>query len=175
MKRFLPVALVVAASLLAAPDAGAVIPEKGSIAVFAGIGPAIPFEGDYDIGYQLEGGGEYYFSNVFAVRATIAYARVGTSVSGSDATVSGLEASAVYGARRGDWAPFVLGGFGIHTVDPPGDGPSQRLGAHFGAGTEYYLDRRTALTGQLTGRFIGSTGGRASSLLNLTFGVKYHF
>lgn len=174
MKRFLPVVLV-AASLLAAPDADAVIPEKGSIAVFAGIGPAIPFEGDYDIGFQLEGGGEYYFSNVFAVRATIAYARVGTDVSGSDATVGGLEASAVYGARRGNWAPFVLGGFGIHTVDPPGDGPSQRLGAHFGAGTEYYLDRRTALTGQLTGRFIGSTGGRASSLLNLTFGVKYHF
>ena len=90
-------------------------------------------------------------------------------------TIAGFEASAVYTSRRGDWAPFVLGGFGIHTVDPPGDGPSQRLGAHFGAGTEYFLDRRTSLTGQLTGRFIGSAGGRTSSFASVTFGIKYHF
>ena len=82
---------------------------------------------------------------------------------------------AVYTTRREKWAPFFLGGFGIHTVDPPGEGPTQRLGAHVGAGTEYYLDRRTALTGQLTGRFIGSAGGRTSSTLSATFGVKYHF
>lgn len=175
MKRSILAALFAAASLLVAPVAGAAIPEKGSVAVFAAFGPAIPFEGDYDLGFHLEAGGEYYFSPVFALRATFAYARMGTDVSGSDATVGGLEASAVYGSRRGDWAPFVLGGFGIHTVDPPGEGPSQRLGAHVGAGTDYYLDRRTALTGQLTGRFIGSTGGRASSLVTLTFGVRYHF
>ena len=157
MKRLIPAALVVAASFLAAPDASAVIPEKGSIAVFAGVGPAIPFEGDYDLGFQLEAGGEYYFSPVFGVRATLGYASAGAD-GGSDVTIAGFEASAVYTSRRGDWAPFVLGGFGIHTVDPPGDGPSQRLGAHFGAGTEYFLDRRTSLTGQLTG---GSSGAPA--------------
>lgn len=174
MKRSISATLLVAAVLLAAPDASAVIPEKGSVAVFAGVGPVLPFEGDYDIGFQLEAGGEYYFSKVFGVRATFAYARAGAD-GGSDATIGGLEASAVYTSRRGDWAPFVLGGFGIHTVDPPGDGPTQKLGAHFGAGTEYFLDRRTALTGQLTGRFIGSAGGRTSSYASVTFGVKYHF
>ncbi len=174
MKRFIPAALLVAASLLAAPGATAVIPEKGSIAIFAGVGPAIPFEGDYDLGFQLESGGEYYFSPVFGVRATFGYTRAAAE-GGSDVTIAGLEASAVYTSRRGDWAPFVLGGFGIHTVDPPGDGPSQRLGVHFGAGTEYFLDRRTALTGQLTGRFIGNSGGRSSSLASVTFGIKYHF
>ena len=50
-----------------------------------------------------------------------------------------------------------------------------RLGAHLGAGTDYFLDRRTSLTGQLTGRFIGSAGGRTSSFASVTFGVKYHF
>jgi hypothetical protein len=174
MQRLIPAALLVAASLLATPDATAVIPEKGSIAIFAGVGPAMPFEGDYDLGFQLEAGGEYYFSPVFGVRATLGYASAGAD-GGSDVTIAGFEASAVYTSRRGKWAPFVLGGFGIHTVDPPGDGPSQRLGAHFGAGTDYFLDRRTALTGQLTGRFIGSTGGRASSFASVTFGVKYHF
>jgi hypothetical protein len=134
----------------------------------------MPFEGDYDLGYQIESGGEYYFSPVFGVRATVGYARAGTD-GGSDVTIGSFEASAVYTSRRGDWAPFVLGGFGIHTVDLPGDGPSQRLGAHFGAGTDYFLDRRTALTGQLTGRFIGSTGGQASSFASVTFGIKYHF
>jgi hypothetical protein len=170
----IPAALLVAASVLAAPDATAVIPEKGSITVFAGVGPILPFEGDYDLGFQIEGGGEYYFSPVFGARATLNYASAGVD-GGSDVTIAGFEASAVYTSRRGDWAPFILGGFGIHTVDPPGDGPSQRLGAHFGAGTEYFLDRRTSLTGQLTGRFIGSAGGRTSSFASVTFGVKYHF
>lgn len=174
MKRSIPAALLFAAVLLAAPEANAVIPEKGSVAVFAGVGPVLPFEGDYDIGFQLEAGGEYYLSPVFGVRATFAYTGAGAD-GGSDVKIGGFEASAVYTTRRGDWAPFVLGGFGIHTVDPPGDGPSQRLGAHFGAGTEYYLDRRTALTGQLTGRFIGSAGGRTSGYASVTFGVKYHF
>ncbi len=174
MKRSISAALLFAIVLLAAPEASAVIPEKGSIAIFAGVGPAMPFEGDYDLGFQFESGGEYYFSPVFGVRATFGYARAGAE-GGSDVTIAGFEGSAVYTSRRGDWAPFVLGGFGIHTVDPPGDGPSQRLGVHFGAGTDYFLDRRTALTGQLTGRFIGSTGGRASSFASVTFGVKYHF
>lgn len=176
MKRLIPVALLAAASVLAAPEAAAVIPDKGSVAVFAAVGPAIPFEGTYDIGFQVEAGGEYYFSKNFAVRATAGFARSGTSdPGGSDVTIGGLEASAVYTSRRGDWAPFVLGGFGIHTVDPPGDGPSQRLGAHFGAGTEYFLDRRTTLTGELKGRFVGSTGGYTSSFVSVTFGIKYHF
>ena len=174
MKRLIPATLVVVASFLAAPDANAVIPEKGSIAVFAGVGPILPFEGDYDLGFQIETGGEYYFSPAFGVRATVGYARAGAG-GGSDVTIAAFEASAVYTSRRGDWAPFVLGGFGIHTVDPPGEGPSQRLGAHFGAGTDYFLDRRTALTGQLTWRFIGSTGGQTSSFASVTFGVKYHF
>jgi hypothetical protein len=174
MKRLIPAALLVAASLLAAPDASAVIPEKGSIAIFAGVGPAMPFEGDYDIGFQVESGGEYYFSPVFGVRATVGYARAGAE-GGSEVKIGSFEASAVYTSRRGDWAPFVLGGFGIHTVDPPGDGPSQRLGAHFAAGTEYFLDRRTALTGQLAGRFIGNAGGRSSSFASVTIGIKYHF
>ena len=174
MKRWIPAALVVGASLLAAPDAGAVIPEKGSFAVFAGVGPILPFEGDYDLGFQVEAGGEYYFSPLFGVRATLSYASAGAT-GGSDVTIGGFEASAVYSSRRGAWAPFVLGGFGVHTVDPPGEGPSQRLGAHVGAGTDYFLDRRTALTCQLTGRFIGSAGGRPSSYASVTFGIRYHF
>lgn len=174
MKRPPFLALLAATALLAAPGAHAAIPEKGSLAIFAGVGPAIPFEGDYDVGLQLEGGGEYYFTNVFAVRGTLGIARLGVT-GGSNATVWALEASAVYTTRRGAWAPFVLGGFGLHTVDPPGEGPTQKLGAHFGAGTEYFLDRRTSLTGQLTGRFIGSAGGRTSSFASATFGVKYHF
>lgn len=172
--RWIPAALLAAFALLVAPGADAAIPEKGSVAIFAGVGPAIPFEGDYEVGFQLEGGGEYYLTNVFAVRGTIGIARVGAG-GGSDATIWALEASAVYTSRRGDWAPFVLGGFGLHTVDPPGEGPSQKLGAHVGAGTEYFLDRRTSLTGQVTGRFIGSAGGRTSSYASATFGVKYHF
>lgn len=168
--------LLAAASLLFATEAGAVIPEKGSVAIFAGVGPAFPFEGDYNVGFHLEAGGEYYVTQNFAVRGTVGFARSTTDLPGDpDVTIGDLEASAVYTSRRGAWAPFVLGGFGIHTVDPPGEGASQRLGAHFGAGTEYYLDRRTALTGQVTGRFIGSAGGRTSSFASLTFGVKYHF
>jgi hypothetical protein len=174
MKRLIPAALLVAVALLVSPGASAVIPEKGSVAVFAALGPAIPFEGDYDVGLHVEGGGEYYVTNVFAVRGTFGFAWVGADA-GPDATIWAVEASAVYTSRRGDWAPFVLGGFGLHTVDPPGEGPSQKLGAHVGAGTEYFLDRRTSLTGQLTGRFIGSAGGRTSSYASATFGVKYHF
>lgn len=174
MTRTLPLVLLATTVLLAAPAAGATIPDKGSIAVFAAVGPAIPFEGDYDVGFHLEGGGEYYFTKTFAARGTFGVARLGVT-GGADATVWAFEASAVYTSRRGDWAPFVLGGFGTHSVDPPGRGPTQKLGAHFGAGTAYFLDRRTALTGQLTGRFIGSAGGRTSSYASATFGIKYHF
>lgn len=174
MKRLTSAALFAATTVLVSPAAHAVIPEKGSVAIFAAVGPAIPFEGDYDLGIHLEGGGEYYFTNAFAVRGTLGLARARTDA-GSDVTIWAVEASAVYTSRRGDWAPFVLGGFGLHTVDPPGDGPSQKLGAHVGAGTEYFLDRRTSLTGQLSARFIGSSGGRTSSYSSATFGVKYHF
>lgn len=174
MKRLLPAALLAAVTILAAPAADAVIPEKGSVAIFAGIGPAIPFEGDYDLGVHLEVGGEYYFSKNFAVRGTAAFARTGAE-GGGDFSLGSLEAAAVYTARRGDWAPFVAGGFGIHTVDPPAEGSEQKLGANFSAGTEYFLDRRTTLTGQLTGRFVGSSGGRTASYLGLVFGIKYHF
>ena len=176
MKRSVLVALVASAVLLVAPVASAVIPEKGAVAIFAGVGPSIPFEGDYNVGFHLEAGGEYYLSNLFSVRGTLGLARSTADVpGGSSVTIGSLEASAVYTSRRGPWSPFVLGGFGIHTVDPPGSGSTQRLGAHVGAGTEYFLDRRTALTGQLTGWFIGSAGGRTSSYAALTFGVKYHF
>ena len=174
MKRLIPATLLVAVSFLAAPGASAVIPEKGSVAVFAAVGPTLPFEGDYDLGFQIETGGEYYFSPVFGVRATVSYANSGAD-GGSNVTIGGLEASAVYTSRRGDWAPFVLAGFGIHTVDPPSEGPSQRLGAHVGGGTDYFLDRRTALTGQFSARFVGSAGGRTSSFASVTFGIKYHF
>ena len=175
MKRSIPAALLVAASSPRRSRRERRHPGEGlHRGLRGGRVRSLPFEGDYDLGFQLEAGGEYYFSPVFGVRATFGYASAGVD-GGSDVTIGGFEASAVYTSRRGDWAPFVLGGFGIHTVDPPGDGPSQRLGAHFGAGTEYYLDRRTALTGQLTGRFIGSAGGRTSSFASVTFGVKYHF
>ena len=174
MNRRIPGALLAAALLAAAPQALAVVPEKGSIAIFAGIGPALPFEGDYELGFHLEAGGEYYLSNVLALRGTLGLAREGAD-GGSNVTTGSFELSAAYYARRGKWSPYVLGGFGVHTVDPPGRGPTQRLGAHFGGGVEYYLDRRTALTGQLTGRFIGGTGDRTSSFAALTAGIKYHF
>jgi len=174
MKRTLFAAALAAASLLAAPGSLAAIPEKGSVAIFAGLGPSIPFEGDYDVGFHFEGGGEYYFSKSFALRGTLSFARSGAD-GGSDVTIGGLEAAAVYASRRGDWAPFVSGGFGLYRVDAPGDGSSEKLGANFGAGTEYFLDRRTTLTGQLSGRFIGSAGGRTSSYLGVIFGIKYHF
>lgn len=174
MKLSISAALLAATSLVLAPGADAVIPEKGSVAVFAAAGPSLPFEGDYDLGFHLEAGGEYYLSNVFALRGTFAFSRSGAE-GGSHVTIGGLEASAVYATRRGDLAPFVLAGFGVHSVDPPASGRSQRLGAHVGAGVEYYLDRRTALTGQLTGRFVGSAGGRTSSFATLTAGIKYHF
>jgi hypothetical protein len=174
MKRFVPVVLLGLASLGAAPEARAVIPDKGSVAVFASAGPSIPFEGDYDIGFHLTAGGEYYFTRNFGVRATFAFARSGAA-GGSDATVTGLEAAAVYTSRRGDWAPFVFGGFGLFTVDPPTAGSEQKLGAVFGAGTAYFLDRRTALTGEVTGRFVGSAGGLGSSYAGVAFGIKYHF
>lgn len=174
MKRFAPLALLALATLGAAPAAEAVIPDKGSLAIFANAGPSIPFEGDYDIGFHVTAGGEYYFTRNFAVRGTFSFTRSGGS-GGSDATATGLEAAAVYTSRRGDWAPFVLGGFGIFTVDPPAAGSEQKLGAIFGAGTEYFLDRRTALTGELTGRFIGNAGGMSSSYVGVAFGIKYHF
>jgi opacity protein-like surface antigen len=174
MNRLLSVALLALAALAVAPAADAVIPEKGSIAIFAAAGPVLPFEGDYDIGVGVEAGGEYYFSRNFAVRGTFAFARSGAE-GGSDVTIGGLEAAAVYTSRRGDWAPFVSGGFGIYSVDPPAEGSEQKLGANFAAGTEYFLDRRTSLTGQVAGRFIGSSGGRTTSYLGLVFGVKYHF
>lgn len=174
MKRLVPLVVLAVAALVAAPGALAAVPEKGSIAVFASVGPAIPFEGDYEVGFHVEAGGEYYLSNVLALRGTLGLARSNAD-GGSSVTIGGLEASAVYYARRGKWSPFVFGGVGIHSVDPPGDGQTQRLGAHVGGGTEYYLNRRTALTGQVTGRFVGSAGGRTASYAALTAGIKYHF
>ncbi len=174
MKRSILVVLLAAATLLAAPVASAVVPEKGSIAIFAAVGPSIPFEGDYKVGFHLDAGGEYYLSNVVSLRGTLNFSRSDAS-GGSSVTIGGLEAAAVYTTRRERWSPFVLGGFGVYSVDPPGSSSTQRLGALVGAGTDYFLDRRTALTGQLTGRFIGSAGGRTSSYAAVTFGVKYHF
>ena len=174
MNRSSSIALLALLALGAAPAAEAVIPDRGSIAVFANVGPSIPFEGDYDIGFHLTAGGEYYFTRNFAVRGTFALARSGAE-GGGDASTTGLEAAAVYTSRKGDWAPFVFAGFGIHTVDPPTAGSERKLGAVFGAGTEYFLDRRTALTGEVTGRFVGSVGGRTASYAAVAFGIKYHF
>ncbi len=175
--RHVRVALFVslAAALVSSGPLLATQPETGHVAIAGAGGLVVPFEGDYKLGFHLDGSMDYYVSPTIGVRATAGYMREGTDVGGANVSAGYLLGSGVYFWDRGKLRPFAQAGLGFYSIEPVDGGHSGRLGLHAGGGVEYFLDRRTAVTGAALLHFVGSVGGRSSSFLALTGGIRYHF
>jgi hypothetical protein len=86
-----------------------------------------------------------------------------------------LLVSGLYVWDHGNIRPFAMAGTGYYIIEPAEGGKSGRLGFHLGGGLEYFVSRRSAVTGQALLQFPGSVGESTSSFLGFHVGYRYHF
>lgn len=168
-------AALVSALALAAP-AAAQLPAKGTVAAGAGVGIGIPFEGDYQIGLTAHAAVDYYLSGRAGARVTAGYLRQDTDLPGSPTVSTAVFlVSGLYRWELGDVHLVAQGGAGFYLVEPAGSERVGRAGLHAGGGADYFLDRRTAVTGQLLVHVLKDAGGRGASFLSASAGLRYFF
>ena len=157
--------------------ASAQIPRERQTAIGFAAGAAFPFEGSVSTGYDLGATFDYYlFSNQAGLRGTLGYTHSGTDLSGDPSrSVGYLTASAFYRLRGETLAPYVVGGIGLYTIDPPYGSMTVRFGLHAGAGVEFFIRRRVALTGEALVHGIGSVEELTSSYVSVKAGIRYFF
>ena len=167
--------LLTALFALAAP-ASAATPEKEHAAIGGGFGLYAPFESDYKLGFTIQGSLDYYFARRFAGRATAGYARSSSkSFDNPSASTGYVLASGVYNWEMEKIHPYALVGIGLYAVSPAYGGTTARVGAHAGGGVEFFLDRRTAITGEGVLHFLGSVSDQKQGFFALNAGVRYFF
>lgn len=155
---------------------GATLPEKDHAAVGGQLGLFAPFASEYKLGFSGSVSLDYYLSSRLGVRATAAYAQSGTSLSGDPNTSNAyFLGQGVYNFDLGDIHPYGALGFGVYRVDPGGGGSTGRVGLNLGGGVEYFVGRRTAVTGELLFHFLASVQERKASFATLVVGVRYFF
>lgn len=177
MKRFRTLApLLLAISIALAAPASAAPPEKDHVAVGATLGLLVPYENDYKLGFDLAASLDYYLSDAFGVRGTLGWNRT-ESKSGDhpSASTGMLLVSGVYDWPMGTLHPHALAGIGLYTISPAYGGSTVRVGAHAGAGVDYFLDRRTAIVGEGVFHFVGSVADQKQGFFSLNAGVRYYF
>jgi predicted porin len=174
----LPMRFVLAAALSLAPSlvAHAATPEKDHAAIGGDFGLFAPFESADKLGFQLQGNVDYYLERRYGVRATIGYAQSGSDYPDNPKSSRAyFLASGLYNWEMGAFHPFAVAGLGIYHVSPAVGGSSVRVGVHAGAGVDYYLDRRTAVTGQVLFHFLSSVADQKSSFAGVSLGLRYFF
>jgi len=167
---------LVAAALLSPRLSFAATPEKDHVAGGLDFGLFDPFESTAKLGFQIQGSADYYLDRRYGVRATFGYARSGSDYAGDPSSSRAyLLVSGLYDWELGALHPFGVAGFGVYHVSPAVGGSSVRVGVHAGAGVDYYLDRRTAVTGQVLFHFLSSVADQKSSFAGLSVGIRYFF
>ena len=156
--------------------ARAATPEAGHIAFQAAAGLNAPFEKENKLGFEVEAAAEYFWRQRVGFRGTVGYARSTSNFPNSPIAATGyLLGSGVYNWELGNVHPFGLLGIGVYAVSPAVGGSTARFGVHAGAGAEYFLNRRTSVTGQGLFHFLGSVNDQKSSFFGATAGFRYYF
>lgn len=174
----LAVAVILVLALVLASGAAfaASFPEEKGISVGAFGGAAFPFEGSYKTGFLVGVSGDYNFSKSLAGRASFSWAHLGTTVDGGGNFAAGqFLASAVWNFGGERLVPFAAAGAGFYSISPPEGGSAGRLGLHAGGGVEYFLDRRTAISGQGLFHFVNGVSNRGGSSFQAAVGIRYYF
>lgn len=162
--------------LASRPAAAATLPEKDHAAIGGELGLFSPFASEYKLGYSGSVSLDYYLSARFGVRASAAYAQSGTKLDGSpNASNAYFLGQGVYNFDLGQIHPYGALGFGIYRVDPASGGSTGRVGLNLGGGADYFVSRRTAITGELLLHFLASVQDRKASFATLAVGVRYFF
>jgi opacity protein-like surface antigen len=154
----------------------AATPEVGHVAFQGAAGLHAPFESEEKLGFEVEGSAEYFWRQRIGFRATVGYARSTSKFPDNPIAATGyLLGSGVYNFEMGNVHSFGLVGIGVYAVSPAVGGSTARFGVHAGGGAEYFLNRRTSVTGQGLFHFLGSVNDQKASFFGVTAGIRYYF
>jgi hypothetical protein len=159
-------------------------PTKGMAAVAAEFGASKPADDSLQNGFDLALALDGYLSPRVSVRAQLGASWWDVQHRGFSGTVKPVrfDANLVYNWEGGAWHPFVTAGPGVyHFKATTGgvDGGETKLGANLGGGLEYFVNRRTTITGEALYHAVPSFDAPFAtfdgSYWTIDFGVKRYF
>jgi hypothetical protein len=150
------VALVgLVATQAAAQDRGGrgPVPAPGMVAIGGSIGAAPPSDPSFTDGLALTGNIEGYLSRRVSIRGQVDGAWWDITGRGFTGTVRPMafDGNVVYNFEGGRIHPFLTGGVGLYHYrfnEVPTAGSADKPGVDVGAGVEYFVHRRTTVTGE---------------------------
>jgi outer membrane protein with beta-barrel domain len=130
------------------------VPASGMWGVGGSIGAAVTADDSLDNGINIAGNVERYFTPRLSIRGQLGGTWadiVGRNFTGSVSPVY-LDGNVVYNWEGGILHPFVTGGAGLYfyrsSIDGARNMTDTKPGLNFGGGIEFFLDRRTTITGE---------------------------
>jgi len=183
-------ASAVALCLAAAPAEAqrrttASVPETGELAAGASIGASLPTDQFFGNGVEVAGNIEGYLTRRISVRGQVGMTwwEIGDLRGADDMKPMFVTANLVYNWEGGQWHPYATAGIGVYRFrfeGDRGDDSDTNGGFNFGGGVEYFIDRRTTITGEVLYHAVGDvrTSGLAfaeGSFWSLMGGLKAYF
>lgn len=159
-------------------------PTKGMAGVGAAIGIANPSDASLASGFDVAVGLDGYLTSRVSIRAQLGGSWWDVQNRGFTGDVKPVrfDGNIVYNWEGGAWHPFVTAGPGVYHYKSTTGGieaSDTKLGLNLGGGVEYFLDRRTTITGQALYHAVDSIDTRFAafdgSYWTLDFGVKKYF
>jgi outer membrane protein with beta-barrel domain len=161
-------------------------PAAGMWAVGGSIGPTSPADTGLDNGVDLVGNAEWYATPRLSVRGQLGGARWDVLGRGPDRRIAPFYAdgNVVYNWEGGAVHPYVTGGLGVYrfrsSLGILPDTSDTHLGLNGGGGVEYFVTRRSAVTGELLLHKVGVftsplTTSSDGSFWSVSFGAKVYF
>ena len=129
-------------------------PQPGTVAIGGSLGAAPPDDPSFTTGLALSGDIEDYVSRRLAIRGQLSGAWWDITGRGFTGTTQPIaaEANVVYDLGRRRAHPYITGGVGLYHYrfdETPTTGGANKPGVDFGAGMNYFVHRRTAVTGEV--------------------------
>jgi opacity protein-like surface antigen len=136
------------------------VPEAGDLAAGASVGLSTPTDRFFGNGIEVAGGIEGYLTPRVAVRGQLGTTWWDiTGLRGADEMQPMfVSANLVYNWGGEVWHPYVTGGIGVYRFKfegERGDDSDSSGGFNFGGGIEYFMESRTAITGEVLYHSVG--------------------
>jgi hypothetical protein len=138
------------------------VPAEGMWAVGGSFGATAPQEGSFQNGLDLTGNVEGYLTRRLSIRAQTGVSWWDIQGRGFSGTITPffVDGNLVYNWEGGAVHPYVTGGLGVyHFHASEGTvltGADTRPGFDVGGGIEYFFNRHTTMTGELTYHNVGA-------------------
>ncbi len=187
-------ATLVAMALVATPalaqqsprSGGPRTPTAGMWGVGGSVGAAGPSDASLQNGLDLAGNFERYLTSRVSIRGQIGTTWWDVQGRGFTGTITPFfaDANAVYNWEGGAIHPYITGGVGLYHYHASESGTQDRSdtkpGVNVGGGVEFFFDRRTTMTGELTYHKVGAFSSPLATFEDGSFwrfglGLKRYF